>query len=1023
MVYDINLKGNNFSSFPKNLIEYNSKLYFSATSEDNTKLWEYDPAKDTVVYYDFSANKDSKPRDFVKARGLLYFIALNENGVRNIWSFNGTDISICNTKKPVYEIISYKDNVYCYIDDSTSRKGFGMLGEHNEIISILTGCDFRTYKDSPSFIVFNEKLYFYALACDGNYYQFWEYNGIDAPKAIYEFRQAISNCYVFKDKLYFQTYDTEHGYELWTYNGTDEPYMVADLFPGKHSSYPQKFTAFNDKLYFYGDNEVSALWEYDGTNDPVMIQDAIGNGDITVFKNSLYFKGQPESSYGSSLYKYNGVAFTEVFTSQNNSFNEFYTMQDKLFFTSTAENKGTELWVYDGTNNPQLVCDINTGTGSSAPKNLYAGTDKLYFSADDGIHGRELWEYNGTDIPELHNLNEKINIQYEPLRIEVGSDPANFLEFNGKLYFSAEDSIYGNELWQYDSENFHVFDLWESRSSFPVDLIEYNNKMYFCSKTQNNGNRLWVSDGTGTPSEIVGDYSISTRNGIPTLVTFNNKIYFYSVKDDVFNIWEFNGTDAPKRILEIAQTAQDEFSKHSYILDIFEFNNKLYSIISEYGIGTSMWEYNGVETPIKLITFTEYFATNTTIQKAVFQDNLYFTINNGKNSNSLWMFNGNTPPTKQFGDISLRIGTIYNVLYFKNKLYFTSINEEGAGFWVYNGSGDPVPLNEVVEQSNSFKNTRYVKNTLVYNETMYFSTILLSGPNHEEIWSFDGVSAPQKLFYIDIQENDDDKDLSINNFTVFKDNVYFTADDGKHGNELWKICPSTYSEFEIQTCDSYTSPSGKTFSESGIYNDTIPNTNGCDSIITINLTVNESIETVDLVSTCDSFSWIDGNEYSESSSGISDTLMRSNGCDSIVMLNLTINESSFTSIDVESDDVYILPNGMAINESGKYIIKEISKNGCDSIIEYNVRIGINEGIDMRNEGLSIYPNPAKDVLTVTFNEQFTGSVEVVNEEGDIVATKSIKSANNIDLNVSKLASGTYILIIGNDNNSIPFVKE
>ena len=43
-------------------------------------------------------------------------------------------------------------------------------------------------------------------------------------------------------------------------------------------------------------------------------------------------------------------------------------------------------------------------------------------------------------------------------------------------------------------------------------------------------------------------------------------------------------------------------------------------------------------------------------------------------------------------------------------------------------------------------------------------------------------------------------------------------------------------------CDSYTSPSGKVWTLTGNYLDTIPNATGCDSIIFIYLTVGESTE-------------------------------------------------------------------------------------------------------------------------------------------------------------------------------------
>jgi hypothetical protein len=51
-------------------------------------------------------------------------------------------------------------------------------------------------------------------------------------------------------------------------------------------------------------------------------------------------------------------------------------------------------------------------------------------------------------------------------------------------------------------------------------------------------------------------------------------------------------------------------------------------------------------------------------------------------------------------------------------------------------------------------------------------------------------------------------------------------------------CSNTFSEISITSNDSYQSPSGLTYTSSGIYIDTIPNAQGCDSIITINLTIN-----------------------------------------------------------------------------------------------------------------------------------------------------------------------------------------
>ena len=50
-------------------------------------------------------------------------------------------------------------------------------------------------------------------------------------------------------------------------------------------------------------------------------------------------------------------------------------------------------------------------------------------------------------------------------------------------------------------------------------------------------------------------------------------------------------------------------------------------------------------------------------------------------------------------------------------------------------------------------------------------------------------------------------------------------------------CTETNATLSVTACNSYTAPSGATFSTSGTFQDTIPNLAGCDSVITINLTI------------------------------------------------------------------------------------------------------------------------------------------------------------------------------------------
>ena len=75
----------------------------------------------------------------------------------------------------------------------------------------------------------------------------------------------------------------------------------------------------------------------------------------------------------------------------------------------------------------------------------------------------------------------------------------------------------------------------------------------------------------------------------------------------------------------------------------------------------------------------------------------------------------------------------------------------------------------------------------------------------------------------------------------------------------------------------------------GCIYDTLQTVHGCDSVVTLDLTINNTAYTIDSMIACDSLIW-NGNVYD--SSGIYvDTLQTTAGCDSIVTMDLTINNT------------------------------------------------------------------------------------------------------------------------------------
>lgn len=138
---------------------------------------------------------------------------------------------------------------------------------------------------------------------------------------------------------------------------------------------------------------------------------------------------------------------------------------------------------------------------------------------------------------------------------------------------------------------------------------------------------------------------------------------------------------------------------------------------------------------------------------------------------------------------------------------------------------------------------------------------------------------------------------------------------------------------------------------SGVYTLTVRNSSsGCDKSESITITVNEATYGTDVVSACDSYTWIDGITYTESTSTATHTLTNANGCDSIVTLNLTLSQS-VTSTDQATICPSELPytyNGHALTEAGTYPISLSAANGCDSIVTFtlNVYEGYSETINV-----------------------------------------------------------------------------
>ena len=148
-------------------------------------------------------------------------------------------------------------------------------------------------------------------------------------------------------------------------------------------------------------------------------------------------------------------------------------------------------------------------------------------------------------------------------------------------------------------------------------------------------------------------------------------------------------------------------------------------------------------------------------------------------------------------------------------------------------------------------------------------------------------------------------------------------------------------------CDNYTWIDGVTYTENTTEPTyTLTNAAGCDSIVTLHLTINHNNTGIDTQTACDSYTWIDGNTYTASTIEPTYTLTNAAGCDSVVTLHLTINHSNIGIDEQTACDSYTWIDGMSYTESTTEPTFTLTNaSGCDSIVTLHLTINRNTGID------------------------------------------------------------------------------
>ncbi|MFN8279883.1 MAG: gliding motility-associated C-terminal domain-containing protein [Saprospiraceae bacterium] len=151
---------------------------------------------------------------------------------------------------------------------------------------------------------------------------------------------------------------------------------------------------------------------------------------------------------------------------------------------------------------------------------------------------------------------------------------------------------------------------------------------------------------------------------------------------------------------------------------------------------------------------------------------------------------------------------------------------------------------------------------------------------------------------------------------------------------------------QVTSCDSFHWNVNNTdYSQSGIYTQKYINSQGCDSIYTLALNINKSVQLQEQAEVCKEYYWPVSKTLYTQSGDYEVPLQTIQGCDSILQLKLTIHPEYEKTDTVFTHQDYVWKvDQKNYTQSGTYEADFVSKDGCDSI--HLLRLSINKEIEV-----------------------------------------------------------------------------
>lgn len=763
------------------LVDVGGTLFFTARNAwDGTELWKSDGTRTGTVRVErFEGNGAcSWPRHLTNAGGVLYFTLLDRENHDAVWTSDGTEsgtrlvrlraftgCDLANPASPCFPFRSVAFGKRLVFTDALLPRGMALVTTDGTASGTFEIARFQGIDLSGSSLAVAGGTLFFG-ADDGRSWALYASDGTAAGTR--RLAEVVPFAPVaLKGALLFWSLNRRDGnapLELWRSDGTARgTVQLRVLFAQASWWFPPTRAVLGSVVAFVVEGSLGPeLWTTDGTANGTRFVALVPSllGEPAVVGETLFFRTAQQLG----LWRTDGTPSGTRLASAVDA-SGLVALADRLIFANDDAEHGAEPWASDGTEpGTGLVADLDPSPNAAGlnPKELTdVGGTLLFTGGPDPGKARELWRSDGTEAgtTRVADLFEPISGLTSLGKLAVFVSQGGVWKTDGTfdgtttlpapaaftplvplgriaLFGASSEWAVHRALWVTDGTVAGTFEITQCKAG-PAELTAAGMFVYFTD-----GPSLWRSDGTREGTRRIEDFDPNLPAG-PRMLTDVGGLLYFTAPDRrdgglaALNLYRTGGTVHGASVLRefpFPGTAASSFGELRAV-----GGSLFFSILDESSPDRGLWKTDGApESTVHVSSEPLPFGLTASGRLA------YFGSCRPAPACVLWRSDGT------------RRGTFEVTSGRSSRASEVSLPGVGSGLQgIARGDG----------------------------RLLFAATTAGTGL---ELWTTDGTAEGTSLVQ-DINPGPASALMNVPTFARSGDRIFFAADDGVHGAELWAL--------------------------------------------------------------------------------------------------------------------------------------------------------------------------------------------------------------------------------------------